>query len=111
MPVAVDAEGLSKTFHTSSGAIKAGDNLNLSIPSRQVFGFLGPNGAGKTTTIKMLLGLVTLNAGAARLRGRALPKNRAPIDGKTGTIEAGEIVLDSLCLGISRFAGHSSVKR
>jgi ABC-type multidrug transport system ATPase subunit len=107
----VDAEGLSKTFHTSSGAIKGVDNFNLSIPSRQVFGFLGPNGAGKTTTIKMLLGLVTPDAGAARLRGRALPKNRAPVDGKTGTIEDGGFVLYYLCLGISRFAGHSSVKR
>ena len=33
----------------------------------EVHGFLGPNGAGKSTTIRVLLGLLRADAGAARL--------------------------------------------
>ena len=35
----------------------------------EIFGFLGPNGAGKTTSIKILLSLVTPDAGEGELLG------------------------------------------
>ena len=54
-------EGVSKTY--SKGAVKAVDNVNLSIKSGEIFGFLGPNGAGKTTTIKMIVGLLKPDSG------------------------------------------------
>ncbi len=41
--------GLSKRF----GAVSAVEDLDLEIPSGEVFGLLGPNGAGKTTTIRI----------------------------------------------------------
>lgn len=40
------------------GSLRAVDDLTLSIPSGEFFGFLGPNGAGKTTTIKIMCGLL-----------------------------------------------------
>ena len=36
-------------------------------------GFQGPNGSGKTTTIRVLLGLVSADAGEVRLLDRAVP--------------------------------------
>lgn len=63
---AIELENLSKVYR---GGKRAVDDISLSIPPGQVFGFLGPNGAGKTTTIKMLCGLVTPTAGRARLNG------------------------------------------
>lgn len=47
-------------------------DLSLSVPRGQVFGFLGPNGAGKTTTINMLLGNIYPTAGKASLLGHAI---------------------------------------
>lgn len=44
-------------------------NLNLEIPSGQVFAFLGPNGAGKTTTIKMIVGLLKPTNGSISVCG------------------------------------------
>ena len=50
----------------SFGAIKAVENLTLSLGKGEVTGFLGTNGAGKTTTIKMLIGLIRPTSGATR---------------------------------------------
>lgn len=63
--------GLVKTF----GATRALDGLDLSVATGEVHGFLGPNGSGKTVTIRILLGLLRADSGAA-LRGRA-PRPRS----------------------------------
>ncbi|WP_435818431.1 ATP-binding cassette domain-containing protein [Amycolatopsis keratiniphila] len=60
---AVQATGLSKRF----GRTLAVDDLSLSVPPGEVFGFLGPNGAGKsTTTIRSLLGFLRPRPGRRR---------------------------------------------
>ena len=60
-----ELDGVSRTF----GALKAVDNLTLSLGKGEVTGFLGTNGAGKTTTIKMLIGLIRPTSGTVRLLG------------------------------------------
>ncbi len=87
--LAVEIEGLSKTFYSKNGPIKAVDNLNLSIPVGQVFGFLGPNGAGKTTTIKMMLGLVLPDAGRVRLNGYDIERSRSAAVRQVGAVLEG----------------------
>jgi len=62
---AVATWGLTKTF----GQKVAVNNLNLTVRRGEFFGFLGPNGAGKSTTIKMMVGLLRPNAGAAFIGG------------------------------------------
>jgi ABC-2 type transport system ATP-binding protein len=65
MTEAIDADGLIKTF----GKTRALDELTLRVRTGEVHGFLGPNGAGKTTTIRILLGLMRSDGGAASLLG------------------------------------------
>ncbi len=62
----IEAEGLTKRF----GAVLAVDDLSFVIEAGSVVGFLGRNGAGKTTTLRMLLGLVTPDAGRATIDDR-----------------------------------------
>ena len=62
---ALRAEALTKRFSTTVAV----DELTLSVPPGEVFGFLGPNGAGKSTTIRLLLGLLRPTAGAAWIFG------------------------------------------
>jgi len=50
------------------------DGLNLSIQKGECFGLLGPNGAGKTTTLRMLLGLITPDAGEVTLLNLPVPQ-------------------------------------
>ncbi|HEY7618243.1 MAG TPA: ABC transporter ATP-binding protein [Solirubrobacteraceae bacterium] len=61
----VQVEGLVKWF----GSFRALDGLDLHVARGEVHGFLGPNGAGKSTTIRILLGLMRHDGGAARLFG------------------------------------------
>jgi len=64
-PHAVELDGLTKRF----GRTLAADDLSLSVPAGEVFGFLGPNGAGKSTTIRLLLGLIRPSSGTATVFG------------------------------------------
>jgi ABC-2 type transport system ATP-binding protein len=62
---AIQINGLVKTF----GAVRALDQLDLTVSPGEVHGFLGPNGAGKSTTIRVLLGLLRKDEGDVRLLG------------------------------------------
>jgi ABC-2 type transport system ATP-binding protein len=62
---AVDVHGLTKRF----GPKVAVNNVDISIPEGEVWGFLGPNGSGKTTTIRMLCGLLKADEGSGTCLG------------------------------------------
>jgi ABC-2 type transport system ATP-binding protein len=62
----IELEQVSRSY----GSKKAVQELNLTIPSGELFAFLGPNGAGKTTTIKMMVGLLQPSAGVIRIQGQ-----------------------------------------
>ncbi|MET8952719.1 ABC transporter ATP-binding protein [Streptomyces sp. NPDC004393] len=64
--LAIEVSGLHKSF----GRTHALEGLDLAVRSGEVHGFLGPNGAGKSTTIRVLLGLLRADSGAARVLGR-----------------------------------------
>ncbi len=49
------------------------DQLSLELGEGQLCALLGPNGAGKTTTIRMLLGLIGVSSGTARVAGVPIP--------------------------------------
>ena len=63
--LAIDVRGLTKAF----GGRTVVDNIDLAVPRGQVCGFLGPNGSGKTTTIRMLCGLLEVDAGEGTCLG------------------------------------------
>ena len=65
---AVWCSGLRKRY----GRRQAVDDVSFEVGRGQVVGLLGPNGAGKTSVIKMLLGLVTADAGEVLLLGRSI---------------------------------------
>jgi ABC-2 type transport system ATP-binding protein len=58
-----------------NGTIKAVNDLSLTIPEGQIFGFLGPNGAGKTTTIKMITGILNADSGSIKINDIGIKEN------------------------------------
>jgi ABC-2 type transport system ATP-binding protein len=74
---AVWCSGLRKRY----GRQNAVDGVGFTVGRGEVVGLLGPNGAGKTSVIKILLGLVTPDAGEVLLLGRPArdPASRARV--------------------------------
>ena len=65
MVPAIQVEQVSKSY----GALRALDDVSLTIAPGEFFGLLGPNGAGKTTLIQILAGLTRATRGVARVMG------------------------------------------
>jgi ABC-2 type transport system ATP-binding protein len=85
---AVVMEAVTKTYRGRRGRPpqKALDNLDLLVETGGVHGFLGPNGSGKTTSIRVLLGLVSADAGTARLFDRPVPDALPEVIGHVGAL-------------------------
>ncbi len=67
----IQIKNLTKQY----GAVRAIDNLNMTVEPGSIFGFLGPNGAGKTTTLRILTGLAKPTSGSAQVAGVNLLKD------------------------------------
>ena len=61
----LSVNGISKSFEDRAVL----SDVSFDIEEGEVVGFLGPNGAGKTTAIKIILGLLTPNAGEVYIDG------------------------------------------
>ncbi|HEY2300070.1 MAG TPA: ABC transporter ATP-binding protein [Jatrophihabitans sp.] len=69
--VGIELTGLTKTFKTPTGPVRAVDGIDISIAPGETVALLGPNGAGKSTTIDMLLGLLAPDSGSVRVFGQS----------------------------------------
>ncbi|MBM7439089.1 alpha/beta fold hydrolase [Streptomyces sp. HB132] len=78
---------LSKKYAKSSDRYAVRD-LGFRVEKGQVLGLLGPNGAGKTTTLRMLMGLITPDAGEIRVFGHAI-RPGAPVLSRVGSFVEG----------------------
>src|SRR6266566_168549 len=83
MDLAIETEGLSKTFRKrwSKQEFRAVQDVSLRVERGTAYGLLGPNGAGKTTFVKMLLSCTNPTAGRAKVFGidSRIPAARRPI--------------------------------
>ncbi|MEE4274487.1 MAG: ABC transporter ATP-binding protein [Thermoleophilia bacterium] len=116
---AISVKGLVKRF----GRHTALDDLDLAVEVGQVHGFLGPNGAGKTTTLRILLGLLDQDGGAASVLGMdpwrdaaALHRRLAYVPGEVSlwpNLTGGEVIdlLGSLRGGLDRARRAELIER
>ncbi|WP_228991267.1 alpha/beta fold hydrolase [Streptomyces sp. DH8] len=79
--------GLSKKYAKSADRYAVRE-LSFRVERGQVLGLLGPNGAGKTTTLRMLMGLITPDAGEIRVFGQAV-RPGAPVLSRVGAFVEG----------------------
>lgn len=76
----IDVRHLTKRF----GGRTVVDDVSMRVNRGEIVGFLGPNGSGKTTTIRMMCGLLTLDAGEGRVLGFDLVTETAAIKAEVG---------------------------
>ncbi len=68
---ALEVRSLSKSF----GSVRAVKGLSFALREGEILGLLGPNGSGKTTTMKMILGIIRPDSGAATVFGTGVKEN------------------------------------
>ena len=65
----IEISNLNKTYNTSSVAVHAVKDLNLSIEKKEFTAIVGPSGSGKTTLLNIIGGLDSPTDGAVRIDG------------------------------------------
>ncbi|WP_344062092.1 alpha/beta fold hydrolase [Terrabacter lapilli] len=78
-------EGLVKTYADGHRAV---DDVSWRAEKGQVVGLLGPNGAGKTTTMRMVMGLISADAGSVHVLGQQVTAG-SPVLGRVGALIEG----------------------
>jgi ABC-2 type transport system ATP-binding protein len=66
MPHAIAIDRVTKKY----GDLVAVRELSLAVEPGEMFGLIGPDGAGKTTSIRLMCGLLKVNAGTVRVLDR-----------------------------------------
>lgn len=88
----IELTNLTKRY----GKFTAVNDITLSIPRGELFGFLGPNGAGKTTTMRMIAGILQPTAGRITIGGDDVISEPLKAKGKLGFIPDRPFVYDKL---------------
>lgn len=97
----IEIRGVSKSF----GKAKALSDVSYSVGPGTIFALLGENGAGKTTTIKILLGLVTPDAGEVRVLGLDPRRDSLAIRRRIGYVPEQPALYEWMTVGeMGRFA-------
>jgi ABC-2 type transport system ATP-binding protein len=79
-PAVIEVSGLTRRYGRRIGI----ERLSFTVPRGSLFGFLGPNGSGKTTAIRVMMGLLKADEGAARIFGYECWRNSHRIKADLG---------------------------
>jgi len=79
---AVWLRGLTKKY----GPATVVNGLDLEIPRGSTFGLIGPNGAGKSTTLKMMMGMLSIDAGSATVLGVDMSADPTAVKRRVGYV-------------------------
>ena len=111
MSAALTLTGLTKSF----GALRATDDVTLSVEANDCHAVIGPNGAGKSTLIGQITGEITPDAGRIAffetdITGWSVPRRALAGLGRSFQITqlcADFSVLDNVGLAVQARQGHS----
>ena len=82
-PSAVEARGVSKIFGHGPDAVRALDDVSVTIRENEFFTLLGPSGCGKTTLLRLIAGFELPTSGDILIEGEAvgyLPPYKRPVN-------------------------------
>lgn len=83
MSAAVTFQSVSRHFGSGPAAVKAVDEVDLTIAEGSFFAMLGPSGSGKTTCLRLISGFEQPTSGTIRIFGQdvsTIPPNRRNVN-------------------------------
>ena len=103
---ALETSEISKRF----GAVRAVDELSISIPRKGMTSIVGPNGSGKSTLVNLLSGTLPLDGGMVIIDGtglRVIHAHETPAHGITRTFQEVRLfdqisVMDNITVVLTR---------
>lgn len=98
----IEISKLAKVYRRSRGI----EEITLSVPQGDIFGFIGPNGAGKSTTIRILLNLIFPTSGHATIFGLDVVKDSKQIRKRLGYIPSDANLYDRM--NVMEFIRHGA---
>lgn len=107
----IEVEHLTKTYRRpfgAAGAVRALDDVSLTVERGETLGVIGPNGAGKTTLLGCLLGYLRPDAGAISIDGHA--PDDLEIRAVTGYLPE-RLVLDRWMSGLEFLRFHHALAK
>jgi peptide/nickel transport system ATP-binding protein len=72
--ILLEVRGLSVSFRTERGPVRAVDNISFSVGEREILGVVGESGSGKTVSLMSVMGLI--NDPNAEIEGSIVYKGR-----------------------------------
>ena len=69
---ALEAQALSKTFHSDGKSIDVLKSISLVIPEGEFHAVMGPSGSGKSTLLNLLAGVLPADSGSVFVSGQPL---------------------------------------
>jgi ABC-2 type transport system ATP-binding protein len=88
--VAVEVDGVSRSFGSGDKAVPALTDVSFAAEAGSVLAVLGANGAGKTTLTKILSTLLLPSAGTARVLGHDVARDPMAVRAVTSVIFGGD---------------------
>ncbi|MFN3825383.1 MAG: ABC transporter ATP-binding protein [Pseudorhodobacter sp.] len=79
----IEVRNAVKAFGQGASAVRALDDVSVTIGAGEFFTLLGPSGCGKTTLLRLIAGFEAPTSGTILLDGQditALPPNRRPVN-------------------------------
>ncbi|MFN7053301.1 MAG: ABC transporter ATP-binding protein, partial [Gemmobacter sp.] len=80
---AIEARNTIKAFGQGDAAVRALDDVSVTIRQGEFFTLLGPSGCGKTTLLRLIAGFEMPSSGMILIDGAEvtnLPPNRRPVN-------------------------------
>ncbi|MHC9541812.1 MAG: ABC transporter ATP-binding protein [Vulcanimicrobiota bacterium] len=78
----IEMNGISKSF----GKQEVLKGMSLTVPKGSIYAFLGRNGEGKSTSIRLMLNLLTAEAGTIKIFGQDVQKHGEQIRDQVGYV-------------------------
>lgn len=90
---AINVSDLKKSYDGQTNAL---NNISLSIPKGEIFGFLGPNGSGKTTTVRILNGILSATSGCTEILGKSVKEHNLELHRLCGVMTESSFCYENL---------------